>query len=466
LRQTVDAPQTGNVFAMQAETVETSNVLTTVEVLDRPATHSRARSNVGRRSDTVKALMSIIDQGIYSGTSFVTAVIVGRATSPDTLGMYYLTMTIVYVAIGLQECMISNPFAILSPRRHGRDLAEFASSTWTYYLSWSGICLLGILAALGYSTFAGDAHLTSGLQALTFALPLLLLRECLRRFAFARLRLPTAVAIDATSSTVQIAGLGLLAYFHQLTLFGIFAVMAAGCAVASLGWIASNWQSRPPRPTRALEDLRHTWPIARWSLASFMLTNTIPFIMPWIVDSAAGAAAAGLFGASATLVGVTNVLVLGGSNFLMPRAAEAFATRGAHGLSRVLLVMAISFIAAIGTFGAIILITGDRIPVFVYGAEFQGTGLLVATLAVNVLAGSLGMIAAQGLLVIGRQKNNFVIDICMFTITMVAAAILVPRYGALGAAQASVMGVTVGTLARALKLTGILRGMPAQPAGA
>ena len=90
----------------------------------------------------------------------------------------------------------------------------------------------------------------------------------------------------------------------------------------------------------------------------------------------------------------------------MPRAAEAFAAV-ARGLSRVLVVMGLLFTAAIGVFGALILITGDRIPVFVYGAEFQGTGLLVATLAANVLAGSLGMIAAQGLLVIGRQKNNF-----------------------------------------------------------
>ena len=60
-------------------------------------------------------------------------------------------------------------------------------------------------------------------------------------------------------------------------------------------------------------------------------------------------------------------------------------------------------------------------------AEFRNTGPLVATLAVNVLAGSLGMITAQGLLVIGRQRNNFVIDIGMFSITMITAVLLVPR---------------------------------------
>ena len=110
---------------------------------------------------------------------------------------------------------------------------------------------------------------------------------------------------------------------------GIFAVMAAGCAIASSSSDPQLEKTSPgPRPLwqRLARNLALN---CRWSLASFVLTNTIPFIMPWIIDYAAGAAAAGLFGASATLVGVTNVLVLGGSNFLMPRTAEAFATRSA-----------------------------------------------------------------------------------------------------------------------------------------
>ncbi len=408
--------------------------------------------------------MSIIDQAIFSGTSFVTAVIVGRATSPDVLGMYYLTMTIVYVAIGIQECAVSNPYAILAPRREGRELAEFTATTWFRYLCWNALCLLGLAVAFTTVSLNGNAHLTTGLSALLFALPLLLLRESIRRFAFARLRLATAVVVDATSSTVQLGGLFALWYCDRLTLVGIFAVMAAGCTIASSSWILRNWKKPALVRERLGSDWGETWAIARWSLASFMLTNTIPFIMPWIIDIAAGAAAAGLFGASATLVGVTNVLVLGGSNFLMPRAAEAFATRGASGLSRVLLVMALLFILVIGSFGIALLATGDRIPVFVYGPDFQHTGPLVATLAANVLAGSLGMIAAQGLLVIGRQKNNFAIDIGMFSITMITAALLVPRYGALGAAVASLLGVTAGTLLRTIRLNIVLRGMRRVPA--
>ena len=179
-----------------------------------------------------------------------------------------------------------------------------------------------------------------------------------------------------------------------------------------------------------------------------MLTNTIPFIMPWIIDYAAGAG------------GRWPVRRLGHAGrcdqrfsarwkqlFDAPRG-RGFCHARAHGLSRVLSVMALLFILVIGSFGIVLLVTGDRIPVFVYGAEFRNTGPLVATLAVNVLAGSLGMIAAQGLLVIGRQRNNFVIDIGMFSITMITAVLLVPRYGALGAAIASLLGVTAGTSLR------------------
>ena len=118
--------------------------------------------------------------------------------------MYYLTMTIVYVAIGIQECTISNPFAILAPPRDGRELAEFTATTWVRYVAWNALCLLSLAIAFTAVSLQQNAHLSMGLAALLFALPLLLLRESIRRFAFARLRLTTAVFVDATSSAVQL----------------------------------------------------------------------------------------------------------------------------------------------------------------------------------------------------------------------------------------------------------------------
>jgi len=442
---------------MTVEAVDKPALVTGAEKLGRLGAGARTRQLINSRPHAVQAMLSLADQAVFSGTSFVTAVIVGRATPPDVLGLYYLTLTIAYIAIGLQEAMIAAPYAILSARRTGRDLVEFTGSTWIHYFAWSGICVLGLVTAVAALQMSGGANVVNGLETLIVVLPLLLLRECIRRFAFARLRPAVALVIDAAVSSFQLGALLALWYLDRLTLVAIFVTMAVSCALPSFVWLFINRSSTIFVRQRVVPDWLAKWSMAQWSLASFLLSNTIPFVMPWIVGVAVGEAAAGIYGASATLIGVTNVLILGVSNFLMPKAAEALAERGVSGLKRVLLAMAALFVVLIGAFCVAILVTGDAIPVFVYGAEFKGTGSLVATLSANILVAALGMIAAQCMLVVGRQKHNFVIDICMFSTTMIAAAFLVPRFGPLGAAQASLGGVMVGTLLRTVKLQQVLR---------
>src|SRR3954470_24684248 len=69
-----------------------------------------------------RGFLSILDQAIYSGTSFVTAILIGRATSPDQLGLYYVVLSIILVLAGAQEQIVSAPYLVYSKRRQGHDL--------------------------------------------------------------------------------------------------------------------------------------------------------------------------------------------------------------------------------------------------------------------------------------------------------------------------------------------------------
>src|SRR5215470_2024068 len=80
-------------------------------------------------------LLSIFDQAIFSGTSFLTAALIGRTTSPDQLGLYYLLLSIVLIISGVQEQLVAAPYVVYSKRRHGRELAEYAGSMWAHYLA-------------------------------------------------------------------------------------------------------------------------------------------------------------------------------------------------------------------------------------------------------------------------------------------------------------------------------------------
>ena len=90
--------------------------------------------DTGRRFPSAsQGIISIFDQVLVSGTSFVTAAIVGRCTSPDQLGLYYLVLSAVLLVSGFHEQVIAAPYMVLSKRRHGQELAEYGGSIWQYH---------------------------------------------------------------------------------------------------------------------------------------------------------------------------------------------------------------------------------------------------------------------------------------------------------------------------------------------
>jgi O-antigen/teichoic acid export membrane protein len=406
----------------------------------------------------VKALLGIFDQGIVRATSFATAVIIGRASSPDELGRYYLALTIVFVIVGVQEMIFSGPYTFLSARRRGQDLVEFTGSAWLLFGAVIGAAVLLLVGVLGAATLGGLISTDAKhYWVLLGVLPLLLLREGIRRFAFARLRMAIAIALDATVAVLQLAGLLALWYLGQLSVLNIFGVMGAACGLASVGYLVLNPPDVRFVRNRVFADWRENWSFGKWALLSFATVDTIPYIMPWVVNLAGGPAASGTFGACTTLIGITNVLQAGTGNFLKPKAAESFANEGAAGLYRVLMNTAWVFIVVYGSLCLLISVTGDKLVVLVFGSDFSGTGGVLLALAASGLVGSLGWIAVKGLWATNQLRASFIADVCMLIATLVATVTLVGRYGPLGAALANLVGMTVGGSLKIIILYLVLR---------
>ena len=141
-----------------------------------------------------KGLLSIIDQGLVSGTTFATAVIIGRLTSPETLGLFYLLFSIVLITSGVIEQIVSTPYNVYSKRRRGRELAAFAGSMWAHHFVFTIAAIGALLVAIVVCRLAGNTMILPGLWILLAVGPLLLLRDGVRRFAIANLHLKSAIA--------------------------------------------------------------------------------------------------------------------------------------------------------------------------------------------------------------------------------------------------------------------------------
>jgi O-antigen/teichoic acid export membrane protein len=65
---------------------------------------------------------------------------------------------------------------------------------------------------------------------------------------------------------------------------------------------------------------------------------------------------------------------------------------------------------------------------------------------------ALSIVTGNGLWAIDQPRSNFLADVCCMTATLIAAAILVHPFGALGAALATLAGATAAAVVRSFIL--------------
>ena len=114
-----------------------------LEIVRRLATAARSRPDVG------KGAISLIDQTIVSGASFLTSVIIARACSQAELGIYFLALNIVFFIRGLQVEAIAAPYMVVAARVRRSDAANYTGSAVVFQGGVIAISIAGLLALIG-----------------------------------------------------------------------------------------------------------------------------------------------------------------------------------------------------------------------------------------------------------------------------------------------------------------------------
>ena len=404
-------------------------------------------------ASAIPGMLSLVDQAIVSGTSFITSVIIGRMCSKEDLGIYYLALSIVLLAMAVQGRLVSAPYVVYRNRYQGDALATYAGSALVHQLAISALTIVSLFGFLVVLSFRpGPVGFVPVMTVLLGAVPFLLLREYICRFAFAHLQPATATMLDGTVAALQIGGLLLLAYFGLLSVAAVYAVMGGACAAASLGWFLAKKQPLRFDNRRVVADWLYNWSFGKWALAGKLVGETTPYILPWLLVFFHGTAATGVLAVCVTLVGFSNLFVTGLSNYLTPRAASAYAQGGSDELLDVLRKFAVLFVATLGVLCLLYFTLGGTLAALVYGRAYAEVGPIIAVLGVDLLVSSVGLVAGTGLWAIDRPQANLAGDACTLVVTTATALCLIYPFAVLGAAIAMLVGSLAGVAVRSLTL--------------
>ena len=127
-----------------------------------------------------KGFVSILDQGIFTGTNFLIAILLGRWLSQESYGAYSLAMVIFLLAAGQYISFLLEPMSVLGPNEYKKDLQSYfrflikSHIGLTLILAIIILILTGLISSLDYSA----------IRMMALALPFILVIWFVRWFLF------------------------------------------------------------------------------------------------------------------------------------------------------------------------------------------------------------------------------------------------------------------------------------------
>ena len=408
-------------------------------------TRLRRSGRIGRLAPaSLSSSWAVLDQVLVSAGNFAIGIAVARQGGARELGLFSVAFAIIFVAVGLQRALATDPLTIVEGRaRESLALGRFLGATAAGHV---------VLVATG---LAASTVLTGETRALALAATLaggaLLLQDTVRSLLLLRRGPGWLTANDAVTCGIQLAA---ALVFSAGAAGGMLAVGTGCSAGVVLG--AAMLRGRVRLRGKCQLALGRLWPLGRWfgvDSLSYTLASQLVLVA---AAAMAGAAVLGSLKAALAvfaplqlvLLGLTRVWLVELTRLDEERVIAVLAAR----LRRLLLVC--------GLWGAAAVVFGESLVRLAYGADFQP-----GVAAMALLGGWAVLQAWYGVCVLeakvrGRGRR-LAASRAVSGIVWLGGVIAAAPYGVAGLASALALGQLAGILV--LRLEPQLRALRVRP---
>jgi O-antigen/teichoic acid export membrane protein len=408
-----------------------------------------------RRKTLEQAGAAIADRVLLGLAAFLTGVMLGRAGSKAEFGAYMLGMTLVSLAVALQESLISAPYTVncrdpsISPKR-------FLGGAFCHLLLLAGL-ITGVMVIAALLAAALNFGSLATFVTLALIVPCILVREFARRINYAELKPRSAVLLSGGVAVLQL-GLALVlwmaGWLNSDTCLGVIGLASLGGAIT--WYLGSRHEMEFDRP--AVRDaFVLNWPIARWIFATQISEILRVQIFPWLVALLADTATAGLYGACMAVAALASPLLIALSNIMVPQIVREEEQGGVEAVQLYVRRATIWMVLCMGAYAALLCTVSGAIVPWLYGPEFTGTGHTLVVLAISQVFLGLGVPSARALMALRRPDKVFWAQLISFAITLALSVPLIAWLGAVGAAYAFAVGAAVKLVATSWAYNGVVR---------
>lgn len=398
---------------------------------------------------------------VAAGLGALFHVLAARGLGPEGYGAFaaalaYVTLWAVVMEGGTGVALTREASA--DPRRLG----------WAHRMAvWrSALGLAGIVAAPGSAWLLRWDPAVIGLVAV---LAVGMAAQSFMRLAFAVFRVEGRFAVEAAASVLQkvvlvlVTAAAFLVWRTPLVVAVAFAVSLAVATVATLGPAWRAVTGGPPAPASAARPPAGFFTRTCVPLLAIELLTTVYFRVDQVLLlQLRGADESGLYGAAYRVVEAALLLVGGSMTVLFPRLArQAAAAPGAFRAD---------FVAAWRTLwvAALVLVVNGWLWAASCFSLFFGPAYVAAETSLIVLLGAIPLayvnsLLTQSLMACGRERVYAVVTAVCAGVNVGLNVVVIPRWGASGAAAVTVVTEGVLLAGSVLGLRPIGRSIPLGP---
>jgi O-antigen/teichoic acid export membrane protein len=382
-----------------------------------------------------KWFYTLANQGVVSAMNFLTGVLIGRFCTKEEFGLYMLGFSIVLLVFDLQIALVSTPYMVFSPRLKDKSLYLYSGSSLIHQITLSTIVVfILVLCSVVLSFGIGPPGLYSVFLALVVTIEFIMFREFIRRICFAGLRMEMALFFDIGVATIQLIGLIILAKIGLLSTVRVYLLIGFACGFVDLIWFFLNRLRFKIQISHAISDLTYNWTFAKWVFASGILWTISMNLYPWLLTFFYGAASAGIWGACFGVIAIINVPLTGIQNFLGPKIANIYAEGGVRALRSFTFKISAILFVIMSILCCVLFKFSSYLLVLLYGEKYNGNGLVVVILALNIVATSVAFSFSRALFAIERADIDFKINFIPLLILFTVGIWTVRAFGPIGAA--------------------------------
>ncbi len=250
------------------------------------------------------------------------------------------------------------------------------------------------------------------------------------------LRVEQVALAEVAGRAVLLAGIGLVVYLHAGLMMTIWALVA-GNVVQFLITLAAGRRLIPFKlafnPPLIRDIIRRSWPIG------LSITFNLIYLKGDVVILSLfrGQAEVGLYGAAYKVLDVVTVIPMMFMGLVLPTLVAAWSYDKEIFKRRLQKAFDFSTLLALPLVGGA-LVLGRDIMTFVASGEFAGSGTILKVLIIAAGAVFFSALYGHTVIAIGKQRRSiwgYGIDAVL---SLIAYLIIVPRFGAIGAAWVTV----------------------------